>query len=72
MKIEEAFIRALRDKQAEFARESLSKPQARDAFEFGRVSGIYVGLALAMELFETILDGDEKEEDHGKSRRGVW
>ncbi|CAB4145672.1 hypothetical protein UFOVP1204_5 [uncultured Caudovirales phage] len=69
MRIEERIIRAIRDQKSELAESSLARPQERDAFEFGRVSGMYVGLSRALQIIENILNED-KEEDHGKSRRG--
>lgn len=44
------------------AARSIASPSSRDAFEYGRVSGIYAGLHRAFELVGEMLD-EEDEKD---------
>lgn len=53
-------ILALQKEQAELAAAALRRPNARDAFEYGRVSGHYAGIERAIEL---ILSSMKEEED---------
>lgn len=50
----------LQKEQAELAAASLRRPNARDSFEYGRVSGYYAGLERAIEI---ILSTMKEEED---------
>lgn len=43
----EVFLQRLEQSQTDLARDALQQPQGRDAFEYGRVVGIFAGLELA-------------------------
>lgn len=46
--------------QQDLAAAALRSPNSRDAFEYGRVSGVYAGLERAKEiLLSTIVSEDE-------------
>lgn len=53
-------ILALEKEQAEMAAAALKRPNARDAFEYGRVSGHYAGLERAIQI---IVNTMKEEED---------
>lgn len=56
-----ALLQRLDAEMAVLAGEALSKPAARDSFEYGRVVGIYGGLQRAKDiLIETVRDAEEK------------
>lgn len=58
------FLKRLEEAQAELAKEALTKPQNRDAFEYGRVAGQYAGLEHAKWLLAEIMDeADRKNSD---------
>ena len=43
------------------AKEALAQPQSRDAFEYGRVVGMYAGLERAVNvLFDLIKEDEER------------
>lgn len=57
-------LRRLDEEQAQLAHESLRQPQSRDAFEYGRVVGIYAGLQRAKDvLVEFVAEKDRKDFD---------
>jgi hypothetical protein len=53
-------VMALQKEQAELAAAALKNPNARDAFEYGRVSGHYAGLERAIQI---IINSQREEED---------
>lgn len=59
MSIERAVMLIEREQQ-DLAAAALRSPNSRDAFEYGRVSGVYAGLERAKEiLLSTIVSEDE-------------
>jgi hypothetical protein len=59
----ESLLQRLETEQARLAAEALKQPAARDAFEYGRVIGMYAGLELAKaSLLAAVAD----EEDRGR------
>lgn len=63
MKID-MLLRRLDEEQARLAHESLRQPQSRDAFEYGRVAGMYAGLQLAKDaLIEFVAEKDRRDFD---------
>lgn len=60
----ELLLQRLADEQSTFAKQALSAPAARDAFEYGRVVGIVAGLEMAKRaLLELIGEHDRKGRD---------
>lgn len=55
-------LQRIEREQAMLASEALRQPQARDAFEYGRVSGLYAGLEMAKRL---VLDVEDELERRG-------
>lgn len=50
---------ALQKEQAELAAAALKNPNARDSFEYGRVSGHYAGLERAIQIIFNSMKEDE-------------
>ena len=42
------------------AKEALAQPQSRDAFEYGRVVGMYAGLEQAVNVLLDLIKEDEE------------
>jgi hypothetical protein len=61
--IEAQLLNTLKVKQQEFALESLTRPQNRDAFEYGYRVGVVAGYEAAINL---LLDLVSKERDDDK------
>jgi hypothetical protein len=61
MNLETTLLNQLKARQQQFALEALTRPQARDAFEYGFRSGVVAGLAAAEEILINLI----KEEKHG-------
>jgi hypothetical protein len=59
----ELLLKRLEAEQAALARSALQRPQGRDAFEYGRVSGMYGGFAKALEIILAMVD-DKDRRDH--------
>ena len=60
----DVLLRRLGDEQAELARSALQQPQGRDAFEYGRVSGMYGGFARATEiLLAMVVEKDRRDHE---------
>ena len=56
-------LRVLEAKQAELAKSLLSAPLGRDAFEFGRSSGLYHGLEMAKNaIIDFYEEADKKNQ----------
>lgn len=53
-------VRRLEEEQAQLAQDALGQPSGRDAFEYGRMVGIYAGLQLAKETLLNIQQEDER------------
>lgn len=62
--IEYPLLDRLKAEQETFAREALTKPGNRDAFEYGRAQGVYAGLERAREIAERLIkDKDDRDND---------
>lgn len=59
---EATYLRILDDLRKEFAVDALAKPRHRDAFEFGRSSGVLEGIEKSRERFLALLE--EKKNDN--------
>ena len=53
----------LEQEQIKLARDALSSPSDRDGFEYGRVCGIYAGLALAWSLIRSKHQEQQEKDD---------
>lgn len=53
-------VQRLEKEQAQLAQDALGQPAGRDAFEYGRVAGIFAGLALAKDILLNIQQEDEE------------
>ena len=59
----EKLLNSLLVKRAEVATSALMNPADRSEFEYGRVSGQYQGLTMAIEALQNVLaDKDEDDE----------
>jgi len=57
-------LRRLEEEQALFAKEALQQTQGHEAFDYGRVVGLYAGLERAKDILIGILaDQDRKDYD---------
>jgi len=54
-------LQRLETEQASLAREALGKPSGRDAYEYGRVVGMYAGLERAKQLLFEVNDELERK-----------
>jgi len=54
-------LRVLEARQAELAKSLLASPLGRDAFEFGRSSGLYHGLEMAKNAIIDFYDEADKK-----------
>ena len=52
-------VMKLQKEQAELAAAALRRPNARDAFEYGRVSGQYAGIERAIEIIMSTMKEEE-------------
>lgn len=59
----EKVLNQLREEMHTRAHQALLRPTEKDLFEYGKVSGIYQGLARAVELIEGITKADKEEEE---------
>jgi hypothetical protein len=66
----ETILRRLTEAIPNAAVEGLARPQSRDAFELGRLSGIQQGLALAKQIVEEALK-DEQSSEEGNARKRI-
>ena len=58
----EILLRRLEDEQKTLAIEALSRPQGKDAYDYGRVVGIYAGLEQAKNLIlDTMAEKEAKD-----------
>ena len=60
MSIERAVMLIEREQQ-DLAAAALRSPNSRDAFEYGRVSGVYAGLERAKELLLSIIVSEDED-----------
>lgn len=63
MNIEAMLLNRIKTAQADFAMESMRKPQNRDAFEYGYRVGVVAGYEAALTILYTLLD-EEKHSDN--------
>jgi hypothetical protein len=66
----ERVLIALNKELGHLAHSALDIPAERDAFEYGRMTGMYAGLKRAIALCDEALTLDEEDNDHGSKRRG--
>ena len=59
----EPLIQRLEQKQAELAHTALATPNGRDAFEYGRMAGVYQGYGLAIDMIKNI---EAETEERGR------
>ena len=64
MNVETKLLNRIKTAQADFALESMKKPQNRDAFEYGYRVGVVAGYEAAINILLAIVD-DEKNSDNG-------
>lgn len=55
----DALLKRIENEMAECAKEALSKPANRDAFEYGRMAGLYAGMNRVREMI--LLMSDEAD-----------
>ena len=55
-------LQRLERAQAEVSHGALQQPQSHDAFEYGRVVGLYAGLALAREVIVDLVSERERKD----------
>jgi hypothetical protein len=67
---EARILSALKRELDEIAHQAMGSPVGRDAFEYGRVTGMYAGLQRAVEVVEMAI-GDRLEEMDGGIKRHV-
>lgn len=58
----EILIRRIEDEQVLLARDALSRPQGKDAYDYGRVVGIYAGLEQAKSLISDLMAEKEAKD----------
>lgn len=58
----EILIRRLNDEQIALAKEALERPQGREAYDYGRVVGMYAGLEQAKTLINEMLAEKEAKD----------
>lgn len=58
----ETLIQRLEHEQARLAHEALAKPNGRDAFDYGRVIGMYAGLEQAKQAILALFDERERKD----------
>lgn len=61
MSIEKA-IMLIEKEQQELAAAALRSPNSRDAFEYGRVSGVYAGLERAKQVLISTITTEENDD----------
>ncbi len=58
----EILIRRIEDEQASLAKDALSRPLGKDAYDYGRVVGIYAGLEQAKGLISDLMAEKEAKD----------
>jgi hypothetical protein len=56
----ETLLQRLCDEQSRLAAEALTKPAARDVFEYGRVVGMHAGIEVAKQALLAMFDERDK------------
>lgn len=62
MDLADRFISALKKRQVDVAVDALQTPAGRDSFEYGRVSGKYLGLQDALTTIENIIRAEDDKD----------
>lgn len=57
----DALLTRIDQEMAACAHQALASPQGRDAFEYGRMAGLYAGLSRSRELVIAALDEDDEK-----------
>lgn len=57
----DALLKRIEQEMAACAQQALASPQGRDAFEYGRMAGLYAGLRRASELVLAALDDEDEK-----------
>lgn len=60
----EKYIAALKEEQAATALRGLLRPQGRDSYEYGKHSGVVLGLERALQILQTLQDASDGRERH--------
>lgn len=60
--IADILLRRIEEAQTALAKSSLSAPQGRDAFEYGRAAGVYAGLEHAKEIIVELLAENDRRD----------
>lgn len=55
-------LRRLEDRQTELAASALAAPQQRDAFEYGRMCGMYAGFEDAKNILVGIIEEKDRRD----------
>ena len=63
MKFVETLLKRLEQAQVEQAHSALTQPQGRDAFEYGRMVGMYAGIAHARSVLVDMISEAEDLDD---------
>ena len=63
MNVETKLLNRIKTAEADFALESMKKPQNRDAFEYGYRVGVVAGYEAALNILFSLLD-EEKNSDN--------
>lgn len=60
MSVERAIMK-LQQEQAELAKSALRSPNSRDAFEYGRMVGMYAGIERAIEVLTSTITVEDDD-----------
>lgn len=63
MNIADLILKKLEDEAQQAAEAAVRNPQGRDAFEYGRMCGVYGGLQRAFEIVGNIYEEKERQDD---------
>ncbi len=61
MSLADALLKRIENEMADAARQALISPQGRDAFEYGRMVGMYGGMAHVRALLLTLCDEEDEK-----------
>ena len=59
MNFADRLLNQLKEQQQQFALEALSRPQARDAFEYGYRSGTVAGIEAAIDIIINLVNEEK-------------
>lgn len=60
----EVYLQKLEDAKTNLARAAMEKSGSRDAFDYGRATGIYAGLEMAKAIYvEMFADKERRDKD---------